>query len=283
MTTLTHSVPELHEALSELSGARAVVMTMGALHEGHAELMRTARDLVGDGGHVVATVFVNPLQFGAGEDFDAYPRTLEADLAVCERLDVDVLFAPSGSDMYPAGEPQTRVQPGALADELEGASRPGHFAGMLTVVLKLLNLTTPDLALFGEKDYQQLALIRQMVTDFNLPIEIVGVPIVREADGLAMSSRNQYLGHEDRIKARAMPAAIAAGLETQGQNAQRVVEAALAAMLEHAGDADISYVEVRGVDLGPAPARGPARLLLAARIGGVRLLDNAAINLGGQR
>ena len=171
----------------------AVVMTMGALHEGHRTLIRTARQLAGPDGQVVVTVFVNPLQFGAGEDLDRYPRTLDADRAIAEREGADVVFAPTVEEVFPGGEPQVRVTAGPMGELLEGAARPGHFDGMLTVVAKLLHLIAPDLALFGQKDAQQLALIRRMVRDLNFPVEIVGVPTVREDDGLALSSRNRYL------------------------------------------------------------------------------------------
>jgi pantoate--beta-alanine ligase len=185
---LTHTVVELRLAREKLAGTTGVVMTMGALHDGHEALIRAAADRVD---HVVVTIFVNPLQFGPTEDLDRYPRTLEADLAMCERLGVDLVFAPDTDEMYPGGRPAVTVDPGPLGEILEGGSRPGFFHGVLTVVLKLLHLTRPDLALFGEKDYQQLALVRALVTDTNLPVEIVGVPIVREPDGLARSSRNR--------------------------------------------------------------------------------------------
>lgn len=190
-TTLLRTADELHARTR--AGRRVVVMTMGALHEGHATLVRTARELAGPDGEVVVTVFVNPLQFGKGEDLDRYPRTLDADLKIAEQAGADVVFAPSVDEVYPGGEPQVRVSAGPMGERLEGAVRPGHFDGMLTVVAKLLHLTRPDAALFGQKDAQQLALIRRMVRDLNFGMEIVGVPTVREADGLALSSRNRYL------------------------------------------------------------------------------------------
>jgi pantoate--beta-alanine ligase len=189
-------------------GRTAVVMTMGALHEGHASLIRAARAEVGPEGFVTVTVFVNPLQFGAGEDLDRYPRTLEADLKTAEQAGADVVFAPSADEVYPGGEPQVRIAAGPMAERLEGASRPGHFDGMLTVVAKLLHLTRPDVALFGQKDAQQLALIRRMVRDLNFPVEIVGVPTVRESDGLALSSRNRYLSAAERRTALALSSAL---------------------------------------------------------------------------
>ncbi|MFF4170046.1 pantoate--beta-alanine ligase [Streptomyces sp. NPDC001744] len=192
-------------------GRNAVVMTMGALHEGHATLIRAARARVGSEGFVVVTVFVNPLQFGAGEDLDRYPRTLDADLELAFGAGASVVFAPSAEEVYPGGEPQVRITAGPMGERLEGASRPGHFDGMLTVVAKLLHLTGPDLAFFGQKDAQQLALIRRMVRDLNFPVEIVGVETVREDDGLALSSRNRYLSAGERRTALALSRALFAG------------------------------------------------------------------------
>ncbi|MDK1472331.1 pantoate--beta-alanine ligase [Streptomyces sp. 549] len=191
-----HTAAELRELPRE--GRRAVVMTMGALHDGHAALVRAARARVGAAGQVVVTVFVNPLQFGAGEDLDRYPRTLTADLDVAAAAGADAVFAPAVEEVYPGGEPQVRISAGPMGERLEGAARPGHFDGMLTVVAKLLHLTAPDVALFGEKDAQQLALITRMAGDLNFPVEVVGVPTVREEDGLALSSRNRYLSAADR-------------------------------------------------------------------------------------
>ncbi|CAL9504769.1 Pantothenate synthetase [Streptomyces sp. enrichment culture] len=193
------------------SGPRAVVMTMGALHEGHATLVRTAREQAGPEGQVVVTVFVNPLQFGANEDLDRYPRTLEADLVLAREAGADAVFAPAVEEVYPGGAPQVRISSGPMGARLEGATRPGHFDGMLTVVAKLLHLTRPDLAFFGQKDAQQLALIRRMATDLNFPVEIVGVPTVREEDGLALSSRNRYLNTAERRTALALSRALFAG------------------------------------------------------------------------
>ncbi|MFG3040011.1 pantoate--beta-alanine ligase [Streptomyces sp. NPDC048330] len=195
-------------ALDGGGAPRAVVMTMGALHEGHATLIRAARERVGERGSVVVTVFVNPLQFGAGEDLDRYPRTLDADLALAVEAGASAVFAPAVDEVYPGGEPQVRITAGPMGERLEGASRPGHFDGMLTVVAKLLHLTAPDLAFFGQKDAQQLALIRRMVRDLNFPVEIVGVKTVREADGLALSSRNRYLSAEERRTALALSRAL---------------------------------------------------------------------------
>ncbi len=196
MTTsplLANTREELADALG--SGGRPVgfVPTMGALHAGHASLMERARKEVGSEAPVVVSIFVNPMQFGAGEDLDRYPRTFDADLALCAELGVDVVFAPSVDEVYPGGDPQVTVDPGPLATVLEGATRPTHFHGVLTVVAKLFGLVRPDVAVFGEKDYQQLVLIRRMVSDLCMGVDVVGADIVREDDGLALSSRNRYL------------------------------------------------------------------------------------------
>lgn len=208
---LLRTADELHARVRH--GRRAVAMTMGALHEGHATLIRAARDLVGPDGEVVVTVFVNPLQFGAGEDLDRYPRTLDADLEIAGQAGADAVFAPSADEVYPGGEPQVRITAGPMGERLEGASRPGHFDGMLTVVGKLLHLTRPDLALYGQKDAQQLALIRRMVRDLNFGVDIVGVPTAREEDGLALSSRNRYLSARERRTALALSQALFAGVD----------------------------------------------------------------------
>lgn len=247
---------------------RGVVMTMGALHEGHADLIRAARDT---DEHVTVTIFVNPMQFGVNEDLDRYPRTLEADLELCERLGVNTVYVPQHNDVY-RREPVVTIDPGPLARELEGAARPDHFRGVLTVVCKLLQLTAPDDAFFGEKDFQQLTLVRAMVTDLDLGVNVVGVPTAREADGLARSSRNVYLTSAQREQAVAIPRALAAGA---AQRTPADIEAA--ARAELAG-LDVDYAEVRGPELA-APAIGENRLLIAARLGATRLLDNCAVEV----
>lgn len=275
MTRVVHTRAELDEATA--SGVKtAVVMTMGALHEGHAELMREARRRLPQG-RIIVTDFVNPTQFGAGEDFDRYPRTLEADVEVCERNDVDIVFAPSVDEVYGVSGLGITVDPGPRGAILEGASRPGHFAGVLTVVAKLMHLTRPDVALFGEKDYQQLVLIRDMVRALDFPVDVIGVPTVREPDGLAMSSRNRYLSAEARQQAVAIPRALTAGQAAASSGSEAVRQAALD-VLESAG-IDIDYVEVTGTDLGDPPIHGAARLLIAVRLGDVRLIDNAGTML----
>jgi pantoate--beta-alanine ligase len=259
------------------TGRRVVLVpTMGALHDGHVALVRTARRV--PGAVVVVSIFVNPLQFGAGEDLEAYPRTLDDDLAALRGEGVEIVFAPTAAQMYPHGQ-RTTVRPGPLGAELEGGSRPTHFAGMLTVVLKLLQIVRPDRAYFGEKDYQQLVLVRQMSDDLDLDVQIVGVPIVREADGLAMSSRNRYLDEVDREQAGALSAALLAGMYAASRGVSEALDAARA-VLDEVPAIEVDYLEVRDPWLGPAPAEGPARLLVAARLGRTRLLDNIAIDVG---
>ncbi|MFJ9680271.1 pantoate--beta-alanine ligase [Streptomyces sp. NPDC101194] len=254
-------------------GPRAVVMTMGALHEGHATLIRTARAAAGPDGQVVVTVFVNPLQFGEAADLERYPRTLEADLAVAGAAGADAVFAPSVEEVYPGGEPQVRISAGPMGERLEGASRPGHFDGMLTVVAKLLHLTRPDAAFYGQKDAQQLALIRRMVRDLNFPVEIVGVETVREPDGLALSSRNRFLDAEERHTALALSRALFAArdrlaaqqaLHARAQTTAATTgrAAALTALGETRAAADTQAVALaRPVD-GPAAVRAAAQLIL---------------------
>jgi pantoate--beta-alanine ligase len=270
-------------------GRTAVVMTMGALHEGHATLIRTAREHVGRKGYVVVTVFVNPLQFGAGEDLDRYPRTLEADLKTAEQAGADIVFAPSVEEMYPDGRPEITLRAGAMGERLEGASRPGHFDGMLTVVAKLLHLTRPDVAFFGQKDAQQLALIRRMVRDLNFPVEIVGVPTVREEDGLALSSRNRYLSPQERRTALALSRALFAAqdrhaaLEALRARAREVPSTraraeALSAIGESRAAAD-AHAVAKAAPGGPAEVRAAARLVLdeAARLDPPLVLDYLAL------
>jgi pantoate--beta-alanine ligase len=252
-----------------------LVPTMGALHDGHLALVRAAKRV--SGSVVVVSIFVNPLQFGTGEDLNAYPRTLDADMGLLAEEGVEVVFTPTPAVMYPDG-PRTTVHPGPLGGELEGAVRPTHFAGMLTVVLKLLQIVRPDRAFFGEKDYQQLVLIRQMADDLNLDSRIVGVPTVRESDGLAMSSRNRYLNPEEREQASALSSALLAGMYAAGGGPAAVLDAARA-VLDEVPAIITDYLELRGPWLEHAPIAGPARLLVAARLGATRLLDNIAVEL----
>src|SRR3954470_11082809 len=253
-----------------------LVPTMGALHDGHLALVRAAKRV--PGAVVVVSIFVNPLQFGAGEDLTAYPRPIDDDLALLRTEGVEVVFAPTVADMYPHG-PRTTVVPGPLGAELEGDSRPTHFAGMLTVVLKLFQIVRPDRAFFGEKDYQQLVLVRQMVDDLNVGVRIVGVPIVREPDGLALSSRNRYLDEVQREQAGALSAALLAGMYAASRGASEALDAARAVLVEVPA-IEVDYLQVRDPWLGPAPREGTSRRLVAARLGKTRLLDNIAIDIG---
>ena len=253
---------ELAAGRKVLPGRVAVVMTMGALHEGHAQQLREARERADS---VVVTIFVNPLQFGAGEDLDRYPRTLEADLEVCRREGVDLVWAPTPDEVY-RGEPMVTVGAGPLGDVFEGAVRPGHFDGMLTVVLKLLHLVRPHVALFGQKDAQQLACIRAMVRDLDLPVSVVGVPTVREPDGLALSSRNRYLSAAERRSALALSRALATGDVAAGR-----------AVLAAEPGLEPAYLErVRSTDFTPDAAGD--LLVVAARVGTTRLIDNRLLD-----
>jgi len=250
------------------------VPTMGYLHKGHRELIKLARmqnDLV------VVSIFVNPTQFGEGEDYDRYPRDLERDLAVCEEEGVDVVFAPSVEEMYPKGY-RTKVCVGELGKVLEGEFRPGHFDGVATVVVKLFNIVQPDRAYFGEKDYQQLKIIEQVVEDLNIPVEIIPVPIVREEDGLAYSSRNVYLSPEERESALAIYKSFLLAekmIKAGERNAQRIKEAIKAFIERHPHVKGIDYVEITDENLNPKETveKGD-RILVAVRVGNARLIDN---------
>jgi pantoate--beta-alanine ligase len=273
---------ELRRALGDTrarGGRVGLVPTMGALHAGHAALVDVARDGVGPDGAVVVSVFVNPMQFGPGEDLDRYPRTFDADLDLCREHGADVVFAPSVDEVYPGGDPEVTVEPGPLGTLLEGATRPGHYRGVLTVVAKLFGLTRPDLAVFGEKDYQQLVLVRRMSSDLCLGVDVVGAPTVREADGLALSSRNAYLDADQRRVAAVLARALAAGAGAAGGAAQAT--AAANAVLAAATGVAVDYVAVTSPALGEPPERGDARLLVAARVGSTRLIDNTALVLRG--
>lgn len=271
------------------AGARiGFVPTMGALHEGHASLLREARERVA-GGPVVASVFVNPTQFGEGEDLDRYPRTLEADRELCAREGVAVVFAPEVAEMYPHGvgaDDGVMVRPGPLAKVLEGRTRKGHYRGVLTVVAKLFGLVRPDVAVFGQKDYQQLVLIRRMVEDLCLGVEVVGGETVREPDGLALSSRNAYLDEDQRRQATALSRTLYAAVESAPYGPGPALDAARAVLRESDG-VDLDYLEITTPDLGPLPEDPPpgyeARILIAARVGTTRLIDNLPLILGAPR
>ena len=282
--------PVLARTRAELAAARAdleakggpvvLVPTMGALHAGHERLLRAARTLAGPRGSVIVSIFVNPLQFGPNEDLDRYPRTLEADLAMCGREGARLVFTPSAAEMYPGGRPEVTVDPGPMGQLFEGEFRPGFFGGVLTVVLKLLHLTRPAIAVFGQKDAQQLTLVRRMVTDLNLDVVIEPVPTVRDADGLAISSRNRYLSAADRAVALALPRALLAGQAraAEGGDAGAVLTSARDVLRAEPALA-VDYVAV--VDpgtFGPV-GTGPALVVAAARAGGTRLIDNMPVVL----
>lgn len=265
---------EFLNARAGMASFVGLVPTMGALHAGHVALLNAAR---AECANVVATIFVNPTQFGPTEDLAVYPRTVEADLQKCERAGVDLVWVPSVADVYRRGSAEaTSVQPGPLGAELEGAIRPGHFHGVLTVVAKFFNIVRPDVAFFGEKDYQQLTLIGQMVRDLDLGVEVVGVPTVREPDGLALSSRNVYLSDGDRKQALALSRALFAGRDAAAGGARAILAAAHAEL----SGVNVDYLELRGAELeSVVPESGPARLLVAARVGTTRLIDNLGLDL----
>ncbi len=266
-------------ALRSTGRTITLVPTMGALHEGHRELIRRARRVPNS--VTVVSIFVNPLQFGPGEDFEHYPRSLDADLELCRAEGVELVFQPDRTEFY-GPDPQITLNAGPLGDELEGASRPGHFDGVLTVVAKLFGAVRPDLALFGEKDYQQLVLIRRMAWELSLGVKVQGVPIMRDADGLALSSRNRYLDAEQRRAALALSAALVAGNYAGPRGPQAVLDAARE-VLDTEPTVNVDYLELRGRELGPAPADGEGRLLVAAKVGETRLIDNALVVLGDGR
>ena len=274
--TRPDSISPVTRALRTAGRRIALVPTMGALHEGHRELIRHARRMPG-AGVVAVSIFVNPLQFGPNEDLARYPRSLETDVAICRDEGVELVFAPGVGDMYAAGA-TTTVDPGPLGTELEGAVRPGHFAGVLTVVAKLFHVVAPDVAFFGEKDYQQLVLITKMAADLNFPLAVVGVPTVREPDGLALSSRNAYLSSEQRPLAATLQRALAAGAAVSARGPEAVLATARA-VLDAEPVVDVDYLELRDPELGGDPQVGRARLLVAARLGTTRLIDNIAVFL----
>jgi pantoate--beta-alanine ligase len=254
------------------------VPTMGALHEGHLSLVRLAKARAP---RVVVSIFVNPTQFGPNEDFTAYPRDEMRDAELLAGVGCDLVYAPAAAEMYPQGF-ATTVTVAGVSEPLDGAARPGHFAGVATVVTKLLLQCGADVAVFGEKDYQQLQVIRRLVRDLDIPVEILGAPIARAEDGLALSSRNAYLSPAERPVAAELHRALAAAVEQlHASRAASEVEAAALARLAAAGFARVDYVEVRGATdlarLGPGPVEPPARILGAAVLGRTRLIDNLAV------
>jgi pantoate--beta-alanine ligase len=276
--TVHHDPTALTAATRALRRAgRTVVLvpTMGALHAGHRELIRAARAI--PTASTVMSIFVNPLQFGSRHDLDRYPRQFDADLAMCQQEGVELVFAPSAEAMSPPGS-DTTVVPGALGAELEGGSRPGHFAAVLTVVAKLFGIVGPDRALFGEKDYQQLVLIKRMVADLRLGVQVVEIPTVREADGLALSSRNVHLDAQARVAAVTLSAALTSGARAGVHGGDAVLAAARQVLAAQPAIA-LDYLALRSPGLGPAPQQGPARLLVAAIVGTTRLIDNVGLHL----
>ncbi|MGD0703272.1 MAG: pantoate--beta-alanine ligase [Trebonia sp.] len=285
----------LSAALEKLAAPVVLVPTMGALHDGHRALLRRARELAGPGGTVAVSIFVNPLQFGPAEDLDKYPRTLDQDLAACEEERVDLVFAPSVREMYPRQQ-FVMVDPGPAGEILEGEFRPGFFHGVLTVVLKLFSLVRPDIAVFGQKDAQQLALVRAMSADFALGVEIEAVPTVRAADGLALASRNKYLSEAERALAPVLHRALAAGAAAAPAGPAGVIAAAQevldVAARRAAADASprvdyLALVEARSYRPVPKDSdfdfRGDAVLAIAARVGTTRLIDNVIVRFGTER
>ena len=285
MTTGVERIAEVRRRVAEArgrSGRVGLVPTMGALHEGHASLIRAARS---ETGFVVVSIFVNPTQFGPGEDFSQYPRPGEKDLALCRREGADLVFAPAAGEMYPEGF-ATTVRVAGLGETMCGRFRPGHFDGVATVVAKLLAIVQPDVAYFGEKDAQQLAVVRRMVEDLNLPVEVRGCPLVREPDGLAMSSRNAYLSADERRKALALSAALAeardairAGERNGARLAERVRE-----RIRAAPGVELEYVAVVDPDTlaDLDRIRSACLVAVAAKVGAARLIDNCLLrDLGG--
>jgi pantoate--beta-alanine ligase len=269
---------DLDAARAAMSGRVAVVMTMGALHDGHLRLIRVATECANS---VLVTIFVNPLQFGPGEDLERYPRTLDADVERCAAEGVSVVFAPAVEVIYPPGESVARREAGDLGERLEGEFRPGHFDGVLTVVARLLELTRPDVAVFGEKDAQQLALIRRMVHKGGCPVEVVGVATVREPDGLALSSRNRYLDPAQRARALGLSRALQAGASVAVDGAAAAISAARAVLADSDG-IDVDYLEIVDDNTWRAPDDDTrdARILVAGRVGSTRLIDNVSVVLG---
>ena len=280
MTSLAVSRAELASwRAAPAAGPVVLVQTMGALHDGHRSLLRTARAV--PDARVAVSVFVNPLQFGAGDDLDKYPRTLDADLAMCAEEGADLVFAPSAAEMYPGGKPLVTVDPGPAGQVLEGEFRPGFFGGVLTVVVKLFSLVRPDIAVFGDKDAQQIALIRAMVTDLDLGLSITGVPTVRDPDGLAMSSRNRYLSAAERTTALTLSRALRAGVSAAAGGPAGVLAAAQS-VLDGEPKLAVDYLALVDPEtFVPAAGVGPAVLAVAARAGTTRLIDNMRLDLGG--
>jgi len=293
---LTHTRAELANALSRLPGTKALVMTMGALHSGHLQLVREARELAD---HVIVTIFVNPTQFAPGEDFDAYPRTLDADMDALETVGADLVWAPAPQDVYPTPATVT-IDPGPIARVLEGKTRPTHFAGVALVCTKVVNLVRPDVALYGQKDAQQLAVLRTVFSQLDIPVRVHPVPIVRAEDGVALSSRNQYLSDDERIRARALSRALRRGAEAAEAGATPAqIVAECRSVIDAEGGIDLDYIALvdagtfeilagtESVPVGEGVAAPTilsdgsreGRILIAAKVGTTRLIDNMEVPL----
>ena len=257
----------------------AAVLTMGALHQGHAELVKFAKANTPTGTRVIATIFVNPTQFNNSSDLAEYPRTLDSDLATLQSAGADAVFVPDIAQMYPNGlEVNPPVEPGAIGDVLEGKARPGHFRGMLTVVHRLLSITHANYSFFGEKDFQQLTLVKTMVAVTNMPVEIIGVPTVRDEFGIALSSRNRRLSEQAIEQAKLIPAAMNKAAEVfLSLGSIPEAESAGKAILAQSGKFEVEYFEIRSNDLVSLPAIGNARVFVAVNIEDVRLIDNLEI------
>lgn len=293
---LTHTRAELADALSRLPGTKALVMTMGALHSGHLQLVREARELAD---HVIVTIFVNPTQFAPGEDFDAYPRTLDADMDALETVGADLVWAPAPQDVYPTPATVT-IDPGPIARVLEGKTRPTHFAGVALVCTKVVNLVRPDVALYGQKDAQQLAVLRTVFSQLDIPVRVHPVPIVRAEDGVALSSRNQYLSDDERIRARALSRALRRGADAAEAGATPAqIVAECRSVIDAEGGIDLDYIALvdagtfeilagtESVPVGEGVAAPTilsdgsreGRILIAAKVGTTRLIDNMEVPL----
>ena len=293
---LTHTRAELADALSRLPGTKALVMTMGALHSGHLQLVREARELAD---HVIVTIFVNPTQFAPGEDFDAYPRTLDADMDALETVGADLVWAPTPQDVYPTPATVT-IDPGPIARVLEGKTRPTHFAGVALVCTKVVNLVRPDVALYGQKDAQQLAVLRTVFAQLDIPVRVHPVPIVRAEDGVALSSRNQYLSDDERIRARALSRALRRGAEAAEAGATPAqIVAECRSVIDAEGGIEMDYIALvdagtfeilagtESVPVGEGVAAPTilsdgsreGRILIAAKVGTTRLIDNMEVPL----
>ena len=282
MSQLITSIKEFRDWQREQTVPTVAVFTMGALHDGHRELINQANQYVKEKlagrGKVVVSIFVNPTQFNNLADLEKYPRNLNVDLAVCTQAGVDVVFAPSATDMYPTGQTQITITQPPMAQELEGQSRPGHFVGMLTVVNKLLNITKPIATFFGEKDFQQLVLVKLMVTDLNIDVEVIGVPTVRDEDGLALSSRNQRLTTEQRQLANQISATLSLLKHSiaEGHNLTKAKELGME-YLANFPDLKLDYLELRNLKLDKPSEQESVRALIAVQIGEIRLIDNMTV------